>query len=230
MQLSEFAFRIILLFIPGLISFIIVDNLTVHKEYKLHMITIYSLVLGFLCYITYYILINIICSTFKINLSVYFINIINHNEVVLNLNEIIYVSILSVLLGLVFTFIINYKIIFRIAQILKISNKIGDIDVWSYIMNLKIPEWVVIRDRENNIMYEGWIQAFSDSTGKDEIFLRDVIVYENLTGDEMYRIPGLYLPRNRSKLIIEFPEIEFTELIERPPAKGEGEDVKKSKG
>lgn len=220
MQLSEFAFRIILLFIPGLISFIIIDNLTFHKEYKLYNIIIYSLILGFLCYYLYYAIIIILKYLIDINLSLSFFHIISDNRAEINLNEIIWVSVISIPLGFIFTFLINYKILFRIAHTFRISNKFGDIDVWSYIMNLEIPEWVIIRDRENNIMYEGWIQAFSDSTEKDELFLRDVIVYENSTGDEMYRTPGLYLPRNRNKLIVEFPELQFTGYIERPKKNG----------
>ena len=220
MQLSEFAFRIILLFIPGLISFIIIEKLTCHKEYKLYDVIMYSLILGFFCYYIYFAIIIICNNFFKMGLSLSFFHIISDNRAEINLNEIILVSVISIPLGFIFTFLINYKIIFRIAHILKISNKFGDVDVWSYIMNLEIPEWVVIRDIENNIMIEGWIQAFSDSTEKDELFLRDVIVYENSSGDELYKIPGLYLPRNRDKLMVEFPELQFTEYIERPKSKG----------
>lgn len=38
MELSEFTFRIILIFVPGLISFLIIDKLTIHKEFKVHQI------------------------------------------------------------------------------------------------------------------------------------------------------------------------------------------------
>jgi hypothetical protein len=215
MQLSEFAFRIILIFVPGLISLIIIDNLTFHREFKLYYIIIYSLILGVINYYLYYIIVIILKYIIKIDPSISFLDIVVNQRAILNLREIGFVSALSIPIGFIFTFFINYKVLFRIAHFLKISNKFGDIDVWSYIMNLEIPEWVVIRDIKNNIMFEGWIQAFSDSTEKDEIFLRDVIVYENSTGDEIYRIPALYLPRNKEELIIEFPELQFTDYIER---------------
>jgi len=45
MELSEFTFKIILIFVPGLISFLIIDKLTIHKEFKVHQIIINSLIL-----------------------------------------------------------------------------------------------------------------------------------------------------------------------------------------
>ena len=44
-------------------------------------------------------------------------------------------------------------------------------------MNSEIPEWIVIRDVENDLIFEGLVKVFSDSTEKDELFLRDVIVF-----------------------------------------------------
>lgn len=82
-------------------------------------------------------------------------------------------------------------------------------------MNSQIPEWVIVRDIENDLMYEGWVQAFSDSTERDELFLRDVKVFTNKTADELYEIPGLYLPKSRENLTIEFPALKFSEFRKR---------------
>jgi len=87
---------------------------------------------------------------------------------------------------------------------LNVSAKFGDIDVFSYIMNSQIPEWIVVRDIENNLMYEGWVEAFSDSTERDELFLRDVKVFNNKTAGELYDVPGVYIPKKRDNLVIEF--------------------------
>lgn len=219
MELSEFTFRIILIFVPGLISFLIIDKLTIHKEFKIHQIIIRSLILGFLCYFSYYLMLQVIKIVLKINIKFSFLQALVDKSSIINLKEIIFVTIISIPIGFLSTFLLNYKVIVRIAHRLKISNKFGDIDVWSYIMNSKMPEWVIIRDIENDLMYEGWIEAFSDSTGVDELFLRDVKVYKNSTAEECYEIPGLYLPRKRENLIIEFPLLNFSEYKERPQRK-----------
>lgn len=217
MQISEFTFRIILIFIPGLITFTIINNLTVHKETKLHQILLNSLIFGFICYAGYY----LITLSPYFNLEFSFIEMLTKESAILNFKEILIATSLSIPIGAFFSFLINYKILHKIAHMLKISNKFGDTDVWSYLMNLKMPEWIIVRDIENDLMYEGWVQVFSDSTEKNELFLRDVKVYKNSTGDELYEIPGLYLARKRESLTVEFPLLKFSEYKKRPNEKEE---------
>lgn len=204
MELSDFTFRIILIFIPGFISFIIIDNLTNHKEYKLYKILLYSLLLGFLCYYVYY----IITLIPGINFEFSFHNYLTDNKTPLNFKEILLASSLSIIIGFITSLLINRKFIFFIAHKLKISKKFGDVDLWSYVMNSNIQPWVVIRDIEHDLMYEGYIKVFSDSTDINEgyeVFLSDVKVYKNSTADELYEIPGIYLNVNRNYCTVEFP-------------------------
>lgn len=227
MQISEFTFRLILLFIPGIIASIIVDCLTIHKERKLYEILLHSLLFGFLCYFAYGILIYCLgllkslaalLSQLNYKLEFNFLRSLTDNSIRLDLKEIFIVTSLSIPVALLFAFLINYKILYRIAHKLNISKKYGDIDLWSYIMNMKAPEseWVVVRDIENDLMYEGWIQAFSDSSEKnDELFLRDVKVYKNSSGEELYDVPAIYLSRERKSLLIEFPSLKFSEFKDR---------------
>lgn len=215
MQLSEFTLRIILLFIPGITCLTIIDRLTVHKELKLHQLLINSFVLGFFCYASYYLIILIIGTYSNISLQFSFLEALIDRNTALDFKKIILVIGWSVPMGFIFTFLIDRKILHKVAHALRLSNKFGDVDVWSYIMNSKMPEWVVIRDLENDLMYEGWIEAFSDSTGKDEVFIRDVMIYKNSTAEELYAIPGLYLSRKRENLIMEFPSLQFTKYMKK---------------
>ena len=73
-------------------------------------------------------------------------------------------------------------------------------------MNSNMPGWVVVRDIENDLAYEGWIHAFSVGNERDELFLRDVKVFTNKTAEELYAVPALYLPKNRESLTIEWRE------------------------
>lgn len=203
MTLSEFTLRLIVIFLPGLIAFIIVEQLTVNKETAPYRFFINALMMGFLCYLLYYpfSLIPVL------NLKFSFIASLSSNKVPLDFKEIGVVVLLAIPMGLVVSLFINRKYLHKAAQWLKVTNKFGDHDVWSYILNSEIPGWVVIRDKDSDLMYEGWIQATSDSTDKDELFLRDVKVFSNSTGELFYEVPGLYLPRNRESLIIEFPAL-----------------------
>ncbi|MBA7498108.1 hypothetical protein ES704_00843 [subsurface metagenome] len=219
MEFSEFALRVILLFLPGIVSLLIIDNLTNHKEYKLYEKAIYSLIYSFFCYYLFYLLLIIYGFWFKVKIHFSFFDALINKESVLDFNEIGYTTIISIFVGFIFSAFINYKVVNKIARKFKITKKYAEVNVWSYLMNSEKMEWVVIRDIKNDLMYEGWIEAFSDSTEKDEIFLRDVKVFKNSTSEELYDILGLYLPSKRVNLIVEFPTLEFTELINRSEKK-----------
>ncbi|MDP8240357.1 MAG: hypothetical protein P9X24_14805 [Candidatus Hatepunaea meridiana] len=123
-----------------------------------------------------------------------------------------YVTVfLSIPVGLALVYVINHKLIFRIAKRIRASQKIGDIDVWSYTFNsIKNTEWVVIRDFENDLMYTGWVAAFSetDARDKDELILKEVKVYKSSTSEFIYRTPGIYFAFERGKITIEFPNLD----------------------
>jgi hypothetical protein len=89
------------------------------------------------------------------------------------------VSALAVPVGLAVAFVINHTWLHRFARFVRVSQKFGDIDVWSYVMNSNIQPWVVVRDRDQDVMYDGWIAAFSDTIDTSELFLRDVKVFRN---------------------------------------------------
>jgi hypothetical protein len=147
-------------------------------------------------------------------MNFYFVQSLSNNKLPLNFWEIFFATLLSIPMGFIVSLFINKKVLHKLAKKLKVSNKFGEIDVWSYIMNAQMPEWVVVRDIENDLMYEGWIQAFSDSTERDELFLRDVRVFTNKTAKELYEVPALYLPKNRKNLTIEFRERQINDNME----------------
>jgi hypothetical protein len=63
---------------------------------------------------------------------------------------------------------------------------------------------VHFRDFQQRVTYAGIVEIFSESGKLREIVLRDVIVYD-FEGAEMYRVPRLYLARERENIHIEFP-------------------------
>lgn len=91
----------------------------------------------------------------------------------------------------------------------KLTKKFAEVDVWDYIFNSENEEmkWVIVRDVKNNLMYQGWVEAFSDTVKENELFMRDVVVYKNSTAEEYYSMPGLYISRNRDEITVEFPSL-----------------------
>jgi len=221
MNLTDVTFKLLFLFLPGIISLIVIDTLTVHKKWDKFRYFLYSFVLGIINYSVWFLLSKI--RLLDIGGFYFLSNIFTVGK--LDAKEVALVTLcMSVPVGLALTFMINRKFIFRVARFLGVSSKIGDIDIWSYIFNAVEQEkidWVVIRDYEIDKMYEGWVASYSSSDikGKDELFLIDVKVYVNSTAELLYKTPGIYFATERGKVSIEFPNLDYKKL--RDPKKEE---------
>jgi len=204
MEFSEFAFRIILVFIPGLIAFTIVNQLTNQKKQEIYEKATYALILGLFSYTAYYFFIKI--PWFKTDFI--FLEVLSDENAKLDFKEILKVSFVSVLLGFFVSYAINYKWLHNFAYKFNISTKFGDLNVWSYTMTSGISPWVVVRDLKYDLMYQGWIQAYPDTLEEETgLYLNDVVVFKNSTGEELYRTDGLFISRNKEELIFDFQRL-----------------------
>ncbi|MCH8028876.1 MAG: hypothetical protein IH874_02960 [Candidatus Dadabacteria bacterium] len=201
MEISEFTFKLILIFLPGLIAFYIIDALTPHKEAKLHKIVLFSLIYGFVCYFTYYLVTKLV---FFLDLPFFFLESLTNSSTPLNFEEITWVTILSFPIAFIITALHKYRVLYRIAYKLKVSEFLGNLGVWGYTLD-NYGGWVVIRDLENNLTYKGWLEAYSDITDDDEEFLLiEVEVFNSSSGEKQYCLPVLYFARDKRKLNVEF--------------------------
>lgn len=218
MEISQFTIRIMVLFLPGIISYLVIHSFTVTKETKALHFIIYAFVLGFLSYFSWALLLQIISliPSTQVDTDVRFLEALRDPDKQIDFFEIFWVSVISLLNGLLISFIVNQKYVHRLAQTLHITKKFPELDVWDYVFNSSDETaWVTIRDVKNNLAYEGWVETFSDTVKDNELFVRDVVIFRNSTGERLYETPGLYISRNRDEMTIEFPALEFTDLLQR---------------
>lgn len=78
--------------------------------------------------------------------------------------------------------------------------------MWEYLYNSPNVEWVFIRDHKLDLIYYGWIAAFSEAKEERELLLRDVDVYENIYGKPLYKTDAMYISRNKFDLTVEIPD------------------------
>ena len=114
-------------------------------------------------------------------------------------------TITGIISGLILSSIIYYKVPFIIAKALKISYKIGNVDIWSYYFTSQdFPGWVVVRDLEKDLMYQGWVRASTDSSDDvDELLLWNVSVFTNSTGELIYNADFILIPGAHKNMLIE---------------------------
>lgn len=120
--------------------------------------------------------------------------------------EILWAAVIAIVGGLVGLYVENYKLLTRFVQWIRATNTYGDEDVWDFVFNShsRTADFVHFRDFNQRVTYAGIVQTFSESGQLRELVLRDVIVYD-FEGNEMYRVPVLYLARDRADIHIEFP-------------------------
>ena len=205
MNISVFAFRLLLLFFPGIICYYIIDIFTIHKEKTQFQFIINSFLCGFISYILYW---GIIVLGYKYNLTsnntIIFFDLLNNTKHYISYKEIIYVCILSIIIGFSITAIHTYKLHFKLARKLKIiTKKSGELDVWGYLMNSSDIQWITVRDIANNLMYDGWVKGFSDNSKEAELLMGDVKIYKNDTSEHLYDADSQYLSLDRNNISIE---------------------------
>lgn len=195
---SDFSLKLIIIFLPGIVSFLIIDTLTIHKETKNIHRFIFSMILGFLSYG----ILKVICP------KVMFWNYLGHSTLELHYEEIILAIIIGIILGVLITYIINKSCLYKSASIIGLTQKHGYPDTFSYMTALYTFDYITVTDWEKNIRLVGTLVATSDiADNRNEIVLQDVSVYTT-TGEYLYDTPVFYIAQDFSKLTIEINNSE----------------------
>lgn len=215
MDISELTVKLLLLFFPGIVCALIVDYLTVHRPKIPFFFMLWSFVYGLSSYLFYWVLVRLLHVVMprKLQGSVTFLRSLIEKDARISFREILFVAVLAVLLGLCFSWISTHKIISKTTHRLGITKKFEGLDVWDYTFNMDATEWATVRDHENDLMYDGWVYAFSDDSQDAELLMRDVSVYTNSTAEKLYQVGAAYISRKRESMTIEFGSIPIDPAI-----------------
>jgi Family of unknown function (DUF6338) len=125
--------------------------------------------------------------------------------------QIVFATCIAVVLGCVVANVQRYSLAHRLLAYLKLSSRLNDVDIWTFVLNSPdVGMWVTVRHHDNGKVYQGWVRAFSDGGDEREILLGDVTVYAALpeTNDmvKVDSVPILYLGLDRKSIVLEMPE------------------------
>lgn len=208
MELSALTLRVVLLFFPGVVCALIVQALTNRRERT----TPSFLIDAFLFGVGVYLLLaglRAACAAvaqpagWAVPPEITFFNVLINEQARISWGEIGFSALAALVLGAAVAAVINHHVLYRTAERLGISRKFGDPDVWSYFLNSPDIRWVVVRDVATDTVYEGAVEAFSDTGAAPELLLRSVKVSRNSTDTKLYECDRVYLSRDRSSLVVE---------------------------
>ncbi|MBC6428575.1 MAG: hypothetical protein GDA55_05030 [Cellvibrionales bacterium] len=122
-------------------------------------------------------------------------------------DEIAFSVPLSLVLTICWLWIVQNRLLNKFLHKIKVTQRYGDGDVWSYALNSDDAnvKYVHLRDLENDFVFAGWVNAYSEEAEDfRELLLTDVVVYGE-HGQEVSRVPFLYLSRPKHNIWVEFP-------------------------
>jgi hypothetical protein len=213
--MNQLMVTIIIILIPGIISTVISDKLTVHSRWDSFKYGLYSLVLGIFSYSSLQVaiyLIDIIKSCFSNetiwnHLIVW--KIIVGKQTDLPGFEVALATLFSIPIAYITSWLVNFKFFNKIGQFFKITTKYGDENLFSYYLNAVEIDWIYVRDPEFNLTYQGRITSYSENQSIQEIVLSQVTVFRYKDSAELYSLPTIYLTKELGRFIIEAVPNEF---------------------
>lgn len=206
MQVDIFIFKLLLLAIPGFISYTIFRKIAVYRRLtksqfgftEAFIIIIFSLAS---CTI-YDLSIMLINKALKTDYATTISKLINVE--IYNAKEMAYLCIIAIVLGLLLSLFESKKIINNIAMWLEITNYYGDTDVWTSFCANKDTNWIYVRDHKLKLIYFGNLEQYSDPGEERELLLSDVRIFTE-DGEYCYDCPKMYICRQPDDITLEIP-------------------------
>lgn len=208
MNISDLTLRLIFLLIPGAIAALIVEKLTFHRNWSMFSFILYSFLLGIGAYFSHQ-LVLVVCGYIAgcSSKSLVFWDALFNISTKISLKEIALTCLLAVVVGYLVSAVMNHKLLFKSAKLVRISKKFGDEDIWAYFLNSRDVTWVWVRDHPRKLIYEGWVQSFSVESSIRELLLREVKVFSNADGTFLYSVPAMYVNGKSTDLTLELPKL-----------------------
>jgi hypothetical protein len=212
--MNNLAVAISIILLPGLVASVICDKITVHSpRWDTFKYSIYSFLFGVLSYgllqfIDYanFLILGLFDKTQVTQFTVLKVwSIIQDDKAKIAFSEIFQATLLAPVVALIASFLVNYKIINKIAKKIRVSQKYGDENLFSFFLNAKEVDWVYVRDPGVGLTYFGRVVSHSECDSMQEIVLSEVTVHEYETSAELYSIPIIYLSKPLGSFVIEVP-------------------------
>ena len=209
MQISDLTIRLIILIVPGIIATLIVDTLTIHREWSPFRFSIYSVLLGVTSYLFDQVFLSLwglltpLCQYIPTPPSLTFWSSLFNTKTPISINEVIVTCLCSLVLGLLVTSITHHQYLYKIAKKLKVSDVYGEQELFTQFIRAKDVEWVWVRCKTTGLTYKGYITSFAENEKLQEIELGDVTVYNSEDSNKLYELSKIYLASSPGDFIIE---------------------------
>jgi hypothetical protein len=202
-MLNKESFVILITLLPGFLTKRIVDSLVIRGKTNLFEDIIEALLFSFVIYT----LLTIAAITFP-PLKIFHLGTIKENAIpqitpMLNYSNILFLLIVSILLGLLVVYVANKGWYFKIFYKLGFTKRTGRIDVWDDIFTVHRKKWILVR-LEDGTKILGWPDCYSEDPQKRELFIADATIIDSDGSTRDVLGPGILLTEDNKIKSIEF--------------------------
>ena len=122
-------------------------------------------------------------------------------------DDILAASVMALVLAPAWLAVQRYKLVVRFLQLIKVTKRYGDEDVWDYLLSSDDPRafYVNVRDEQTGQTFSGYVDQFSEAPGLRELVLSQVEGYDTTTGERTIQVARMYLARDPKGMTLEFP-------------------------
>lgn len=209
MDISTLTLKLIIILIPGAISTFLFDALTTHKEWTPFKFIINSILMGIIAYLLlqgtewlYSHAYNIFSKNKMTSEPLHIWSSLSDSKSI-PYEEVALGAIFGFLVGLAATALYFYKVLNKFSKWLRLSNKYGDENLYSYFLNAQGTRIVYVRNVKLNITYYGYVKAFSETENISELVMTDVSIYDYQATRKFYDVDQIYLSFAKTDVIIE---------------------------
>jgi hypothetical protein len=120
--------------------------------------------------------------------------------------EIPIACVIGVFVALIAAYGHKFNVINRIGIKLRATRWYGDSDLWDMFFERPVAGWVYVRDHKRELVYLGWVDAYSDAGKERELILNNVSVFREGEGEiegPIYTSPWMYISRDKYEWTIE---------------------------
>ena len=216
--MSELTLRLITLLIPGAIAALIMERLTFHRPWSSFRFVLYSSLLGVGAYASMEFLLLPVAGIALILEGAWawprlsFWRLLASPSSAACPSEIAAACVFAVPFGLAASFLSYRKLLIRAARRIGASARFGDEEVWHFVLHSPEVGWVWVRDHRAGLVYQAWVELFSDRPPVREMLLREVKVFEDETpGDDarvpLYELAAMYVSGIDGDFTVEVPQL-----------------------
>lgn len=208
MELSVLTLRVVLLFFPGVLCALIVHALTAQRERSTPEFLTSAFVFGVSTYLLLAGFREVYAAGaqelgWKSPPHVTFFDVLTDERARIAWGEIALSAGVAVLLAVLVAAAANHNLLYRAAERLRVSRRFGEADVWGHFLDSPKTNWIIVRDVQADLLYEGWVDAFSDTGAAPELLLSEVSVYQASSGTKLHDRKRVYLTPRKESVIIE---------------------------